>query len=234
MNKYKILLLHGKQDVSKMSEYLRGRGHWVTVSDTKQYLDDLGRFDFVMSFFYRYILKADQIDGAKHGVANFHPSYLPFGRGANPNVWAIIEGTVAGVTLHWIDSGVDTGPIIAQKQVGISFLDTGQSVHGRTLHECYNLFYSTWPKIEASLGGVDVDDPGFTWRGKPQDDVGLTRRHAKRVRDFEAIKNVGAYTQVINILRALTFLPYNNAYFLDDNGRKVYLRVEAYYDDEPG
>lgn len=45
---------------------------------------------------------------------NLHISYLPWNKGADPNFWSCIDGTPAGVTLHHIDAGVDTGDIIAQ------------------------------------------------------------------------------------------------------------------------
>ena len=58
-------------------------------------------------------------------LVNFHPSYLPRNRGANPIQWAIINGeTEIGVTLHEIDGGIDTGPIIDQSKIQICFDDT--------------------------------------------------------------------------------------------------------------
>jgi methionyl-tRNA formyltransferase len=50
---------------------------------------------------------------------NLHISYLPFNRGAHPNVWSWIEGSPSGVSIHLIDEGIDTGPIIERKFVEI-------------------------------------------------------------------------------------------------------------------
>jgi len=49
-----------------------------------------------------------------------HISYLPFNRGAHPNFWSHYEGTPSGVTIHLIDEGIDTGPILFQKYISFS------------------------------------------------------------------------------------------------------------------
>lgn len=61
----------------------------------------------------------------KFGVTNLHPSLLPKYRGRYSNVWAIFNGEKEhGVTLHWMDGGIDTGPIIAQERYEIEEKDT--------------------------------------------------------------------------------------------------------------
>lgn len=49
------------------------------------------------------------------GIINVHPGLLPEIRGNNPYVWAILEGKAQGVTVHFIDKGVDTGPILLKR-----------------------------------------------------------------------------------------------------------------------
>ena len=46
-----------------------------------------------------------------------HTSYLPFNRGSHPNFWSFAENSPKGVTIHEIDEGIDTGPIIYQKKI---------------------------------------------------------------------------------------------------------------------
>ncbi len=58
----------------------------------------------------------------RHGFLNVHPSLLPAYRGPQPIFWQFRAGeTSTGVTVHWMDSGLDTGDIAAQKSV--SFAD---------------------------------------------------------------------------------------------------------------
>ena len=54
------------------------------------------------------------------GILNVHPSLLPIGRGAEPVFWALRRGeSVTGATVHRMDAGFDTGPILAQAEMGV-------------------------------------------------------------------------------------------------------------------
>ena len=51
------------------------------------------KVDLCISAFWAYLFKKKFIDIFPKGIINFHPSFLPFNRGKNPNVWPIIENT---------------------------------------------------------------------------------------------------------------------------------------------
>jgi methionyl-tRNA formyltransferase len=54
------------------------------------------------------------------GILNVHPSLLPAGRGPEPVFWTLRRGEpVTGVTVHRMDAGFDTGPIVAQAQIPV-------------------------------------------------------------------------------------------------------------------
>jgi methionyl-tRNA formyltransferase len=60
----------------------------------------------------------------------YHPSLLPRHRGASSINWAIIQGeTKTGLTIFWPDRGLDTGPILLQKEVDIAPDDTVGSIY---------------------------------------------------------------------------------------------------------
>ncbi len=70
----------------------------------------------------------------KIATINAHPSLLPKYRGPNPYFWNIRnQEDISGVTFHLIDSGYDTGAILAQEEVKIYPSDTGQSLKQRTV-----------------------------------------------------------------------------------------------------
>ncbi|MBT8100843.1 MAG: formyl transferase, partial [Gammaproteobacteria bacterium] len=71
--------------------------------------------ELIISVRYRCILKETAIEIPKAGVLNLHSGILPDYRGVMATFWAMLQGeTEIGTTLHWIvDSGIDTGPIIA-------------------------------------------------------------------------------------------------------------------------
>jgi folate-dependent phosphoribosylglycinamide formyltransferase PurN/peptidoglycan/xylan/chitin deacetylase (PgdA/CDA1 family) len=65
------------------------------------------------------ILKGAWLSAAKQGIINFHYGFLPFYRGSYSTEQALFrdDGGKVGVTIHYLDSGVDTGPVIARNQV---------------------------------------------------------------------------------------------------------------------
>jgi methionyl-tRNA formyltransferase len=68
------------------------------------------------------------------GTICYHPSILPRHRGASAINWAIIQGdTRTGLTIFWVDNGIDTGPILLQKEVGIRPDDTTGSLYFNAL-----------------------------------------------------------------------------------------------------
>jgi len=68
------------------------------------------------------------------GTICYHPSLLPRHRGASAINWAIINGdTRTGLTIFWADEGIDTGPILLQKEVEIAPGDTTGSLYFNTL-----------------------------------------------------------------------------------------------------
>ncbi|OGP90305.1 MAG: hypothetical protein A2157_11100 [Deltaproteobacteria bacterium RBG_16_47_11] len=68
------------------------------------------------------------------GTICYHPSILPRHRGASGINWAIIEGDErTGLTILWVDKGIDTGPILLQKEVEIGPDETTGSLYFKTL-----------------------------------------------------------------------------------------------------
>jgi methionyl-tRNA formyltransferase len=110
----KILFLGYGKDETKLIDFLISRNHDVTNSSKK--IENLSGYDLIISFGYRYIFKDSQLKYLKRPIINLHVSYLPFNRGSHPNFWAHYEGTPSGVSIHEIDAGIDTGPIIFQKK----------------------------------------------------------------------------------------------------------------------
>ena len=62
------------------------------------------------------IIKNNIIDVPRIGIINAHPALLPDFRGVNVVEWSILNDSDLGVTVHFIDKGVDTGPIIIRKK----------------------------------------------------------------------------------------------------------------------
>lgn len=70
---------------------------------------------YIASIYYKHIIKQHVIDSVKGNIFNAHAALLPRHRGRSAVPWAIVEGDrFSGVTYHYIDAGIDTGPIILQ------------------------------------------------------------------------------------------------------------------------
>lgn len=93
------------------------------VDHTDKEITAINGYDFAISYGYRHILKKEIIKNSKCPIFNLHISYLPFNRGAHPNFWSFYDKTPSGVTIHIMDEGIDTGPIVAQKYVNFKKKD---------------------------------------------------------------------------------------------------------------
>ncbi len=117
----KVLFLGYDETQTKLINALVDRN--CLVDHTKEKINSIIDYDFVVSYGYRHIIKSDLINSTESPIFNLHISYLPFNRGAHPNFWSFYENTPAGVTIHLIDEGVDTGPIVSQKYVNFKKQD---------------------------------------------------------------------------------------------------------------
>ncbi len=76
------------------------------------------------------IIPQDVLDLPRHGTIQYHPSLLPRHRGRSAINWAIIQGEpTTGVTIFWPDAGIDTGPVLLQREVEIGSDDTTGSLY---------------------------------------------------------------------------------------------------------
>lgn len=88
--------------------------------------------DLILVNSYSMIIRDDILSESRLGGLNIHAALLPRNRGCNPTQWAMIHHEYeTGVTLHEVDSGLDTGPIIDQRKVPIFFEDTWLDVRDR-------------------------------------------------------------------------------------------------------
>ena len=101
---------------------LRSRGFLQTYADLGAELNVLA--------FVTVIIPERVLDLPTHGSIQYHPSLLPLHRGRSAINWAIINGdTETGVTIFWVDRGIDTGPVLLQKTAAISETDTLASLY---------------------------------------------------------------------------------------------------------
>jgi len=177
--------------------------------------------DYVVSCGYRYRVPEPILEIPEKGCLNLHPAYLPYNRGANPNVWSIVEDTPAGVTLHYMDADLDTGDIIARRKVPTQFSDTGRDLYERLEDAQIELFRETWPDVVAeSISPTEQrSDAGTYHRTDDFDELcDLDPDETVQVKEF------------LDRLRALTFTPYQNAE-IEVDGETYYIEVDISKED---
>ena len=156
------------------------------------------------------ILKKDLLDIPLNGFVNTHPSLLPFNRGKHYNFWAIVEENPFGVTLHRVDSTIDTGDIIAQNKIEYDWTDTGETLYRKAQVEMVKLFKETYSLLRTGT-------PPF----QPQDlKVGSFHR-ASELDEASRIELDREYSAraLLNRLRARTFEGYPGCWFEEDGVR---------------
>ncbi len=90
------------------------------------------RVDLVVLAGFMRILKGEFLRTFANKVINIHPSLLPSFPGLEAWKQALDYGVkVTGVTVHFVDQGIDTGPIIAQETVPVLAGDTAETLHAR-------------------------------------------------------------------------------------------------------
>ncbi len=137
------------------------------------------------------IIPESILNHPKLGTIQYHPSLLPKHRGGSAINWAIINGeTKTGITIFWPDKGIDTGPILLQKEVEISPDDTVGSLY----------FNKLFPLgIEALVESIELIKQGIAPR-IPQDESqasyeGLCTEKKSAINWFQPV------TKVYNLIR---------------------------------
>lgn len=127
--------------------FLRKNGETVTVTDDHK---SIKRCDLLMSYNYRHIIEPAIL--RKFPAINLHLSYLPWNRGSHPVMWAAINGTQMGVTIHWMADRLDGGQIIARMPVvchDTYSLELAYQVHQDAMLE---LLRDQWQRIKSLIG----------------------------------------------------------------------------------
>ena len=157
----KILCLYNNECAPELFDLLKQQGHdTVLYSDrlSKEWCED-NNFDFALSYTYRYIIPQDIIEVFGGNIVNLHNSFLPYNRGAAPNIWSIVEGTPRGVTLHYIDKNLDKGRIITQRLVPLKKGATLKSSYAELDKNAKEMFmeafgyYDFWKEMSKKVEG---------------------------------------------------------------------------------
>ncbi len=130
----------------------------VNSSNIIERLSNIGP-DLIFNINSYKIIKERMLSIPKEGIINFHNGPLPRYGGVNVCSWAIINGEKEhGVTWHYIDRGVDTGDIIAQRFFKLDPDETAVRLIIKCIREGIALFKEIFPKLlEGGIGSKKQD-----------------------------------------------------------------------------
>lgn len=163
-------------------------------------------FDITFSVLHGGIFGAQHLENCSLGAINLHPAPLPEYRGCNSYAHAIMNGDKEyRVTMHYIETGIDTGPIIAQGTLPISIEDTGYSLYLRAQKVALGVFTKNLPII------IEKAKQGKTVKARIQNEK-IARYYTRNsLRDKKA--NIKwSPKKFYNFVRALDFPPFEPAY----------------------
>jgi methionyl-tRNA formyltransferase len=105
------------------------------------------KLDYLICIHFPYLIPRALLSIPKFGVLNLHPGYLPYNRGWHTPIWAMLEGTPIGATLHFMDRHIDTGDIVHQKPVNILPGDTANTLYQRIKKVELQVFKEAWQQL---------------------------------------------------------------------------------------
>ncbi len=115
---------------------------------------------------YRRLILPPVLDLLPGRIVNLHISLLPWNRGSDPNLWSFVDDTPKGVTIHHVDAGLDTGDIVAQRELAFGDEETLGSTYAALQAALLELFVATWPAIRAGTAPrTPQRGPGSAHRG---------------------------------------------------------------------
>ena len=187
---------------------------WIKKEEIADWIDQEVRPDLALVVGCRVLLPKEIYEMPPRGTLAVHDSLLPANRGFAPLNWSIINGQDhTGVTLFYINEGVDAGDVLGQKRVAIDGSDTGPAVYERVCQATVDLVLETYPRL-ANNTAIAV----------PQDASRATFLCSRTPLDG-LIDWTSDTIEIYNQVRALTY-PYPGAFTFYGGKKLIVWRAE--------
>lgn len=186
----------------------------VVIPEVLELYRSVGATLNVLPFCSQFI-PMEVIDGASLGSICYHPSLLPVHRGASSISWTLIEGdAMAGFSIFWADDGLDTGPILLQKEVKVEVTDTLDVLYKRFLY----------PEGIKAMGEAVGMVAAGTAPKIVQPTEGATYDPALFKEENQVINLYQPAIRILNFIRGLDSVPGAVAFVLE-NEEKILVRL---------
>ena len=176
----KIRILGPKSRNESIRKKLCDQGFEVIVSPEPyegNLADDFSP-DIILSSGYDRLLRPKTVQRFSQRIINLHAAYLPWARGIGTTLFATMLRYPHGVSIHFINEGLDTGNLISRKLVQPGPKDTLRTFYTKLLSATEELFFESFPKI---VNGQT--------NGVPQEELGEINTNRSRLQ-FESLLDV--------------------------------------------
>ena len=192
--------------------------------NSKEFLEVIAQYncDLFVSMSFNQIFKNTILNMPRLKTINCHAGKLPFYRGRNILNWALINDEKEfGITIHYIDDGIDTGDIILQKSFPITDSDNYSTLLVRAYEGCALLLYKSIKKIKAGtakrISQQSIHPVGFYCSDRREGDENLSWNKSSR--------------DVFNFIRSISLPGPQARTFLGEN--EVFINRAEYIPDAP-
>jgi methionyl-tRNA formyltransferase len=173
----------------------------INAPDSFEWISSL-KPDAIFCFGWSRLIREPLLSVPRIGVIGFHPTLLPANRGRHPIIWALALGLErTGTTFFLMNSGMDTGPIISQREIKINERDDAETLYNRVTESAVS-------QIDELVRKISVDGA----IGSPQDEA-VASYWRKRSTNDGLIDWRMPSTGIRNLVRALRH-PYMGAHFI--------------------
>lgn len=160
----------------------------------------------------------DVISSFSHGILNFHGGLLPSYAGPYSPIHMILNGEhEGGSTIHWIDEGFDTGPVVSRKKFPIEASDTVLEVFQKTQLSLIEQFATLMSDLERTLNLPEITFDDEEWRYYSKSDI-LGQK------DVSSLFSKIPEAEVLRKVRAFDHPGHEPAFLIAD-GHKIFLRT---------
>lgn len=121
--------------------------------NSKEFIEQVKAYncDLFVSMSFNQIFRKEILSVTPLGTINCHAGKLPFYRGRNILNWALINGeSEFGITVHFVDEGIDTGDILLQRTYPITLQDTYKTLLEVAYVECAEILYDSIKLLQSN------------------------------------------------------------------------------------
>jgi methionyl-tRNA formyltransferase len=132
---------------------------WIKKEEIADWIEQDVRPELGIVVGCRVLLPKEIYEMPRRGTVAVHDSLLPLNRGFAPLNWSIINGQDhTGVTLFYINEGMDAGDVVGQKRVEIGPTETAPQVYDRVCQATVDLVLETYPRLAANTARAVTQD----------------------------------------------------------------------------